>query len=64
MGVADARHANWSDGAHLAQDVREAGVERNLNLLLPVRELRVGRIQVHEVVKGEWCGCYSDNCAG
>ena len=59
--VTDAGHSDGADGAHLSQDVGQAGLEGDLDLLGPVGELRVSLVHVHEVVLGDGGGCHSDD---
>jgi hypothetical protein len=50
-GIRDTRHTNRSNGAHFTKDVRQAGLDADLDLLLPVCELGVSLVELHEVVK-------------
>jgi len=59
-GITDAGHAYWPNGAHLAQHVGVICLEGDSDLLLPVLELSVGGIEVHEVVESEGGGGHSD----
>ena len=54
-GIRDTRHTNRSNGAHFTKDVRQASLDSDLDLLLPVCELGVSLVELHEIVKCDGC---------
>ena len=61
-GVAHHMHTDGADRTHLTQHVGNAGAEGNLDLLLPVRELGISGVEVHQVVKRDGLSGNTDDC--